>query len=366
MSHTQREPDPDVYGAHVHVNMEDVFHFDRVEEVAEEIRGLNRLSTAFEVDGRRCMNVGTGVESMSMIQLGARSVDLFNSSESELDRFKRMFADHAALPRVTPEVHDIVAQPLPVGRYGIGFVNGVAHHTANVRAAVTNCVRSIEPGGHLYLSVYRQFGFRWFIARMMRKLNFLPSAEVSGYAARKVEQGAPNKLALIFTDDLLCNFMQLYDVQDYAALFNELGVVDWKLKSPIAPPFPQLRMPNFLHFLLGVSAPVGEIDVESGACSPNAELDILAKATHRTSEGKALVDCFHSSPLHHVRDPEVMLDKLMELALLTPVGFKSEAGYKKRNQLLADILASDRQVHFDTLLKAYKFALETRQSLLLG
>jgi SAM-dependent methyltransferase len=129
------------------------------ENVAEAVRGMERLFPGDEMKGRRFVDIGcgSGLSMLAALRLGASSalgIDIDPSSAA---------AARALLTRYMPDgpwavrmasILELAAEQ--EGAFDIVYSWGVLHHSGDMAAALRKAAALVAPGGSLALALYRK------------------------------------------------------------------------------------------------------------------------------------------------------------------------------------------------------------------
>ena len=129
------------------------------ENIAEAVRGLERLFPTGELKGRRFLDIGcgSGLSMLAALRLGAREVvglDIDENSVEATRRCLRRFAPGATWRVSCASVFDI--DPEKHGRYDVVYSWGVLHHTGNLWRALEKAASLVSERGLLAIALYRK------------------------------------------------------------------------------------------------------------------------------------------------------------------------------------------------------------------
>ncbi|MCR4378326.1 MAG: methyltransferase domain-containing protein [Rhodospirillales bacterium] len=116
------------------------------------------------------MDIGTGRQALTFLDIGADKVDHFDISPENVARLSEYRANTAIEDRLTTTCCDVVKTDLGSDKYDFIYLNGIVQHFSNVGAGIENCIKALKKGGQLWLYFYRSGTFDNFVAYMVRDL----------------------------------------------------------------------------------------------------------------------------------------------------------------------------------------------------
>ena len=112
------------------------------------------------VEGKRVVDVGSGsgIHSLSFLQLGAESVRSFDFDPLSVKATARMREQYGSPDNWTVEHGSVLdsAYLKTLGTFDIAYSWGVLHHTGSMWEAIDNCASLVVPGGVLWISIYKK------------------------------------------------------------------------------------------------------------------------------------------------------------------------------------------------------------------
>ena len=169
------------------------------------------------------MDVGTGRQALTFLNLGAKRVSHFDISEENVARVHNYSAG-AAADRLQSTCCDLVEIDLGVEKFDFVYLNRIVQHFSNVGRGLANCIRALKPGGYLWLYSYRSETFDNFVLYMLRDLAYGSNVASDQAMMRDYFVASrlffsldvrPNYLTSIFMDGIFTRYAQLFTPATY-------------------------------------------------------------------------------------------------------------------------------------------------------
>jgi ubiquinone/menaquinone biosynthesis C-methylase UbiE len=122
-----------------------------------------------EVKGKTVLDAGcgTGIFSTIFARNGAAMVTGIDISPGSLGTAESL-KERFGLTNAKFEQQDMLHLPYPDASFDIVWAWGTVHHTTNPPAAITELMRTLKPGGSLFLAIYKKTKVTW-IHEIIRK-----------------------------------------------------------------------------------------------------------------------------------------------------------------------------------------------------
>jgi len=178
------------------------------------------------------MDVGTGRQALTFLNLGARKVSHFDFSQENCARVEAYRGASGLQEQLETKCCDIVETDLGTDAFDFVYLNGIVQHFSDVGAGISNCIKSLKVGGYLWLYFYRSGTFDNFVLQMLRLLANGANV-VSDFSVMKEyyvnsliyysDTGKRNYLSSMFMDSVFTRYARLYSVKTYLDMLAAAG-----------------------------------------------------------------------------------------------------------------------------------------------
>lgn len=125
-------------------------------QIGESVHRLNQLVGGEFIQGKSFLDIGcgSGLHSLAALKLGASRVDAFDYDPLSVSTTLSVLSRFWEADNVRVTQGDILADPTRFPKCEVVYSWGVLHHTGNMRLAILNASRLVQPGGILVLALY--------------------------------------------------------------------------------------------------------------------------------------------------------------------------------------------------------------------
>lgn len=179
------------------------------------------------------MDVGTGRQALTFLNLGAKKVDHYDISSENVERVLKFRIRTGQQNQLSTECCDLVEKTLPSNKYDFIYLNGIVQHFSNVGIGIENCIKSLKKQGILWLYFYRSGTFDNFILYMIRNLihdsniaqndHFLKEHYIASLL-RYSDDVKKNYMTSIYIDGVFTKYAQLFKLSHYEKFLAERGL----------------------------------------------------------------------------------------------------------------------------------------------
>lgn len=179
------------------------------------------------------MDIGTGRQALTFLNLGADKVDHYDISSENVARLSEYRTSAGLENRLKTTCCDIVETDLGKDRYDFIYLNGIVQHFSNVGKGIENCISALKKDGLLWLYFYRSGTFDNFVLYMIRDL--IHESNVAGddsllkesYVASILsysDEAVKNYMTSIYIDGVFTKFAQLFTLNTYLQFAANRGL----------------------------------------------------------------------------------------------------------------------------------------------
>lgn len=129
------------------------------EEIAEAVRGVERLLPEGTLTGRSFLDIGSGsgLHSLAALRLGAERVVAIDLDEESVRTTSTLLSHWAQGDPWSAQVQSVFdLDPAESGTFDVVYSWGVLHHTGAMWAAIRSAAQMVAPDGLLVIALYRR------------------------------------------------------------------------------------------------------------------------------------------------------------------------------------------------------------------
>ncbi|MBV16779.1 MAG: hypothetical protein CMO05_04810 [Thalassospira sp.] len=178
------------------------------------------------------MDVGTGRQAITMLDLGAKKVEHYDISPENVDRLNKYCTSNGLEGRLKTNCCDIVETYLGSEKYDFIYLNGIVQHFSNVGKGIENCIKALKNSGLIWLYFYRSGTYDNFLLYMIRDL--IHSSNISNGSEKLKEHFISsiisysedvdkNYLTSMYIDGIFTRYANLYTPETYINFMKERG-----------------------------------------------------------------------------------------------------------------------------------------------
>jgi len=139
-------------------NWQSFLHTVTEQNIADAVRGLERLMPASEIRDRRFFDIGcgSGLAMLAARRLGARSVDGVDIDPASVAAARALLSKQLPADGWSVRTASVFDLSPEHGRYDVVHSWGVLHHTGDMWSAIGKAAALVAPGGRLVIALYRK------------------------------------------------------------------------------------------------------------------------------------------------------------------------------------------------------------------
>ena len=116
------------------------------------------------------MNIGSGRESLGLLNFNPKKVYNFDISSINIKRFKKFIFKNNLNKKIFSTQLDISKNKLPKNKFDFIYLHGIIQHVSNINLAIQNLSSSMKMNGRMWFYFYRPGSFNIFLGSLQRYL----------------------------------------------------------------------------------------------------------------------------------------------------------------------------------------------------
>lgn len=114
------------------------------------------------------MNVGSGRESLALLNYNPKKIFHYDISNTNIKRFKKYIVKNNLESKIISLQKDISKVKLPKKKFDFIYLHGIIQHVDKVNKAIDNLISSMKLNGKMWFYFYRAGSFNIFLGSLQR------------------------------------------------------------------------------------------------------------------------------------------------------------------------------------------------------
>lgn len=186
---------------------------------------LDIMGLSEDISNQNIFNIGVGRESIYFQKKGAKSVTYLDICKENTENLKQ-YCSSKGINNINITRADIQKfDGLPANNFDVIFMCGIYQHIKNPSHALARIIKSLKPGGKMYMGFYRSGEWKYFVIAIIRLLiDHNMFAKVKKYVAIIESFGKLNHYQISrLMDDFFIPCMHKFHPNDIVHDIKKLG-----------------------------------------------------------------------------------------------------------------------------------------------